>query len=94
MAHQDKNNKYKYRKYHQESSCSRSDNNLNNDYGDLPMSSIVANHYNSINNNNIQERKKSRIYYMRNFNNWVKSIIISKFKILFLNLIFDQYKLF
>ncbi|KAI2805710.1 hypothetical protein BLOT_004712 [Blomia tropicalis] len=40
------------------------------------ISSIVANHYNNINNKDISERLKSRIYFMRNFNNWIKSIII------------------
>ena len=43
------------------------------------ISSIVANHYNSINNKDISERSKSKIYFMRNFNNWIKSIIIRKF---------------
>lgn len=48
-------------------------NRQGNDPG---ISSIVANHYNSINNRDISERQKSKIYYMRNFNNWIKSIII------------------
>ncbi|KAI7690058.1 hypothetical protein SSS_02253 [Sarcoptes scabiei] len=52
----------------------RTDKSSNNSSSSI--STIVANHYNSINNNDIQERKKSRIYHMRNFNNWVKSIII------------------
>lgn len=80
MSNPDEYNRYKYRKYQPGSFVKNDNNNLNNDYGNLPMSSIVAHHYNSINNNDIQERKKSRIYYMRNFNNWVKSIIISKLK--------------
>lgn len=48
------------------------------------ISSIVANHYNNINNKDISERLKSRIYFMRNFNNWIKSIIISKWFLFFL----------
>ena len=47
---------------------------------DSGISSIVANHYNSINNKDVSERSKSKIYYMRNFNNWIKSIIIRKSK--------------
>ncbi|XP_017486425.1 PREDICTED: mRNA cap guanine-N7 methyltransferase-like [Rhagoletis zephyria] len=43
---------------------------------DSGIATIVANHYNSINNKDISERAKSRIYHMRNFNNWIKSIII------------------
>jgi len=42
------------------------------------ISSIVAQHYNSMNNNDISQRQKSKIYFMRNFNNWIKSIIIRK----------------
>lgn len=45
---------------------------------DSGIATIVANHYNSINNKDISERAKSRIYHMRNFNNWIKSIIIRK----------------
>lgn len=44
------------------------------------ISKIVVNHYNSIDEKNIEDRFKSKIYFMRNFNNWIKSIIISKYK--------------
>lgn len=42
------------------------------------MSTIVAKHYNSINNSDVNERRKSKIYHMRSFNNWIKSVIIRK----------------
>ncbi|XP_046910899.2 RNA guanine-7 methyltransferase [Dermatophagoides farinae] len=70
---------YKHRKYQYHSERIRYQNQYDNQTSNSQsssISSIVANHYNSIHNNDIQERKKSRIYYMRNFNNWVKSIII------------------
>ncbi|XP_058451910.1 mRNA cap guanine-N7 methyltransferase [Malaya genurostris] len=40
---------------------------------------VVATHYNQIEERGLQERTKSNIFYMRNFNNWIKSIIINKY---------------
>lgn len=45
---------------------------------DGSISTIVAEHYNSINNRDVKERRKSKIYHMRSFNNWIKSVIIRK----------------
>lgn len=42
-------------------------------------SKVVANHYNSIEEKGLSERLKSKIFHMRNFNNWVKSMLISEF---------------
>ncbi|KAK7084485.1 hypothetical protein SK128_013501 [Halocaridina rubra] len=39
--------------------------------------STVASFYNNLENKGLQERSQSRIYYMRNSNNWIKSYIIS-----------------
>ncbi|KAI6202481.1 MRNA cap guanine-N7 methyltransferase [Aphelenchoides besseyi] len=39
----------------------------------------VAQHYNAIPNAGTQARESSKIYYMRNFNNWVKSMVIGDF---------------
>lgn len=40
---------------------------------------LVAKHYNSLENKNFALREKSRIIHLRNFNNWIKSILIIKF---------------
>uniref|UniRef100_T1IYW9 mRNA cap guanine-N(7) methyltransferase n=1 Tax=Strigamia maritima TaxID=126957 RepID=T1IYW9_STRMM len=45
----------------------------------LKMSEIgvrVAEHYNSLQEKGLEERTKSRIFYLRNFNNWIKSMLI------------------
>uniref|UniRef100_A0A915EQY8 mRNA cap guanine-N(7) methyltransferase n=1 Tax=Ditylenchus dipsaci TaxID=166011 RepID=A0A915EQY8_9BILA len=39
----------------------------------------VASHYNAVPNSGLQERTNSRIYHLRNFNNWMKSMLISDF---------------
>ena len=39
---------------------------------------LVANHYNTLEEKGLSQRNESRIVYMRNFNNWVKSMLISK----------------
>lgn len=41
------------------------------------LADTVASHYNKINAGSIEERVKSRIFYLRNFNNWTKSILIN-----------------
>lgn len=38
----------------------------------------VATHYNKIKECGLAERNKSRIVYMRNFNNWLKSVLIAE----------------
>ncbi|CAG5114777.1 unnamed protein product, partial [Candidula unifasciata] len=37
----------------------------------------VANHYNQLEETGLALRTRSRIYYLRNFNNWIKSILIA-----------------
>lgn len=39
----------------------------------------VAEHYNSKNKIDLRARSESRIFYMRNFNNWVKSVLINEY---------------
>ena len=41
-------------------------------------SSIVAEHYNSKEGGDLAARTQSRIYYLRNFNNWIKSVLINE----------------
>lgn len=38
----------------------------------------VAEHYNKVRQTGIVDRKDSRIFFMRNMNNWIKSQLISK----------------
>ncbi|KAL4712928.1 hypothetical protein ACJJTC_011998 [Scirpophaga incertulas] len=41
--------------------------------------SVVAAHYNHIEEKGLDERFNSPIFYLRNFNNWVKSVLIKEF---------------
>ena len=49
------------------------------------VGSVVANHYNQLLERGVAERKESRIFHMRNLNNWIKSRIIGKLIIKLLN---------
>lgn len=49
------------------------------------VGSVVANHYNQLLERGVAERKESRIFHMRNLNNWIKSRIIGKFIVWILN---------
>lgn len=40
---------------------------------------VVASHYNELKEAGRKERVKSRIFHMRNFNNWIKSQLISEY---------------
>lgn len=40
---------------------------------------VVAAHYNTLEEKGLDERLKSRIFYMRNFNNWIKSMLINEY---------------
>ncbi|KAF2364236.1 mRNA (guanine-N(7))-methyltransferase domain [Trinorchestia longiramus] len=40
---------------------------------------LVAGHYNKLEEKGLSVRNESRILYMRNFNNWIKSYLINKF---------------
>ncbi|XP_076291863.1 RNA guanine-7 methyltransferase [Lasioglossum baleicum] len=40
---------------------------------------LVAKHYNSIEDKGLSSRNQSRILYMRNFNNWIKGMLISEY---------------
>ncbi|KAL7984420.1 hypothetical protein Chor_002990, partial [Crotalus horridus] len=39
----------------------------------------VAAHYNKLEEVGLEQRSKSRIFYLRNFNNWIKSVLIGEF---------------
>ncbi|VIO99571.1 Uncharacterized protein BM_BM2354 [Brugia malayi] len=42
-------------------------------------SAQVAEHYNAVPQKGVAERTSSRIFYLRNFNNWIKSMLIAEF---------------
>ncbi|XP_049756240.1 mRNA cap guanine-N7 methyltransferase [Elephas maximus indicus] len=42
-------------------------------------SSVVAAHYNELQEVGLEKRSQSRIFYLRNFNNWMKSVLIGEF---------------
>lgn len=42
-------------------------------------SSAVAAHYNELQEVGLEKRSQSRIFYLRNFNNWIKSALIGEF---------------
>ena len=43
------------------------------------IGSSVASHYNNLEEKGKESRKDSRIFHMRNFNNFIKSILIQEF---------------
>lgn len=46
---------------------------------EAPSSSLVADHYNRKTATDLDTRAKSPIFYMRNFNNWIKSVLINEY---------------
>ncbi|CAK8682457.1 unnamed protein product [Clavelina lepadiformis] len=42
-------------------------------------SDLIASHYNRRGNTSCAERRNSKIFFMRNFNNWIKSVLIKKY---------------
>ncbi|XP_012286817.1 mRNA cap guanine-N7 methyltransferase isoform X2 [Orussus abietinus] len=52
--------------------CTQTEKSLNN-------SALVADHYNAITDKGLSFRSQSRIVYMRNFNNWIKTMLINEY---------------
>jgi mRNA (guanine-N7-)-methyltransferase len=49
------------------------------EHGPDTNTTVVASHYNTLEEKGLHERSKSRIFYMRNFNNWIKSMLINEY---------------
>lgn len=64
--------KRKHENSEDSSDCSQTINRPGNSH-------VVASHYNTLEEKGLVERSKSRIFYMRNFNNWIKSVLINEF---------------
>ena len=47
--------------------------------GDGGLGNVVAKHYDNLPEKGKEQRKDSRIYFMRNFNNWIKSVLIQEY---------------
>ena len=43
------------------------------------LGNVVAQHYDNLPEKGKEQRKDSRIYFMRNFNNWIKSVLIQEY---------------
>lgn len=43
------------------------------------LGKVIADHYNKLENTGVEARNESKIICMRNFNNWLKSMIINEF---------------
>ncbi|XP_013411042.1 mRNA cap guanine-N7 methyltransferase [Lingula anatina] len=43
------------------------------------LTTTVAKHYNELKETGLEQRAQSRIFYLRNFNNWIKSVLIGEF---------------
>ncbi|CAK1602912.1 unnamed protein product [Parnassius mnemosyne] len=53
--------------------------NDENASSNVEHASVVAAHYNHLEEKGLKERFNSPIFYLRNFNNWVKSVLIQEF---------------
>ena len=49
---------------------------FNANENEASVGSVVAQHYNQLSERGLAERKESKIFHMRNLNNWIKSRII------------------
>ena len=46
---------------------------------EVGLGDVVAKHYDNLPEKGKEQRKDSRIYHMRNFNNWIKSTLINEY---------------
>lgn len=57
---------------------SRNSHNVSNNEK-VTNTSVIADHYNAVEEKSLSQRNQSRIIYMRNFNNWIKSMLIYEY---------------
>lgn len=69
----------------QDEPAGRKDNPPSHTSGGPPeqevVSTVVAQHYNQLSEKGLAERKQSRIFHMRNLNNWIKSVMIGNLNV-------------
>ncbi|XP_014471732.1 PREDICTED: mRNA cap guanine-N7 methyltransferase isoform X2 [Dinoponera quadriceps] len=58
---------------------SRKDSDASEPNKIIDNTSLVAEHYNALEEKGLRHRNQSRIVYMRNFNNWIKSMLINEY---------------
>ncbi|XP_068621347.1 mRNA cap guanine-N7 methyltransferase [Battus philenor] len=73
------NNKLSQNQINRKRQISDLDNNAENGQCNTEHASVVAAHYNHIEEKGLKERFNSPIFYLRNFNNWVKSVLIQEY---------------
>lgn len=56
------------------------------------LGTVVAKHYNELEEKGLAARQESHIIYMRNFNNWIKSMLISEWVFFFVENDFASFK--
>ena len=56
------------------------------------LGGVVAKHYDNLPEKGKEQRKDSRIFHMRNFNNWIKSTLINEYMEKIKNCQVDDYR--
>lgn len=78
-------NRSEWKKHARDDEENQLENHDNALYSSLPRddgeqhASVVAAHYNHLKEKGLKERFNSPIFYLRNFNNWVKSVLIQEY---------------
>lgn len=76
---QSPNKSFRFESIPNESSRTRESVESSNSNSTIANPKQVANHYNSRRQVGVKERINSPIYHMKNFNNWIKSMLFRQF---------------